>query len=38
MLHKDYDRKVSVEKKSARELQGSWHQDEIIGGKPSVTK
>jgi hypothetical protein len=39
MLHKDYDRKVSVEKKMPdRELQGAWHQDEVVGGKPPVAK
>jgi hypothetical protein len=38
MLHKDYNRKVSVAKKkiSARESQEAWHQNEIIGGKPPV--
>jgi hypothetical protein len=36
MLHKDYYRKSSVEKKniSGRGSQGAWHQDELIGGKP----
>jgi hypothetical protein len=39
MLHKDYDRKCSIEKKkSGRESQGTWHQDELIGGKPPVVK
>jgi hypothetical protein len=39
MLHKDYDRKGSVEKKiSGRESQGAWRQDELIGGKPPVVK
>jgi hypothetical protein len=39
MLHKDYDRKGSVEKKNAcREYQGTWHQDKLIGGKPPVVK
>jgi hypothetical protein len=34
MLHKDYDRKGSVEKRiSGREPQGVWRQDELIGGK-----
>jgi hypothetical protein len=38
MLHKDYDRKGSVEKKVAgRESQGAWFQGELIGGKPPVT-
>jgi hypothetical protein len=37
MLHKDYYRKGSVEKKiSGREPQGAWRQDELIGGKPPV--
>jgi hypothetical protein len=37
MLHKDYDRKCSVEKKNAdRESQGAWRQDELIGGKQPV--
>jgi hypothetical protein len=38
----DYDRKGSVEKKkkkkSEREHQGAWRQDELIGGKPPVVK
>jgi hypothetical protein len=39
MLHKDYYRKGSVEKKnSSRESQGAWRQDEVIGGKPPVVK
>jgi hypothetical protein len=39
MLHKDYDRKGSVEKKIfGREFQGSWRQDELFGGKPPVVK
>jgi hypothetical protein len=39
MLHKDYDRKDSVEKKnSGGEPQGAWRQDELIGGKPPVVK
>jgi hypothetical protein len=39
MLHKDYDCKSSVEKKiSRRESHRTWHQDELIGGKPSVVK
>jgi hypothetical protein len=38
MLHKDYDRKGSVEKISGRESKGAWRQDELIGGKPSVVK
>jgi hypothetical protein len=38
MLHKDYDRKVSVEKISGREAQGAWRQDEMIGAKPPVVK
>jgi hypothetical protein len=38
MLRKDYDRKGSVEKISGRELQGSWRQDELIGGKPPDVK
>jgi hypothetical protein len=40
MLHKDYDRKSSVEKKkvSSRASQGAWRQDELIGGKPPVEK
>jgi hypothetical protein len=36
MLHKDYDRRCSVEKKSDRESQGAWRQDKLIGGKPPV--
>jgi hypothetical protein len=39
MLHKDYDRKCSVEVKSTgRESQGACRQDELIGGKPPVVK
>jgi hypothetical protein len=39
MLHKDYDRKGSVEKRiSGHEPQGAWRQDELIGGKPPVVK
>jgi hypothetical protein len=39
MLHKDYGRKGSVEKKMAgRDSQGAWRQDEVIGGKPPVVK
>jgi hypothetical protein len=37
MLHKEYDRKGSVEKIiSGREPQGASHQDELIGGKQPV--
>jgi hypothetical protein len=39
MLHKDYDRKSSDEKKiSGRGSQGSWRQDELIGGRLPVIK
>jgi hypothetical protein len=38
MLHEDYDRKCSVEKKSGRESQGACRQAEMIGGKPLVVK
>jgi hypothetical protein len=39
MLHKDYNRKYSVEKKIAgRESQGACRQDELIDGKPPVVK
>jgi hypothetical protein len=38
MLHKDYDRKSSVEKISGRGPQGAWRQDNLIGGKPPVVK
>jgi hypothetical protein len=37
-LHKDGHFKGSVEKISGREFRGAWHQDELIGGKPSVVK
>jgi hypothetical protein len=31
MLHKDYDRKCSVEEKIIdRDSQGAWHQDELM--------
>jgi hypothetical protein len=39
MLHKDYDRKCSVEKEiTGRESPGVCRQDELIGGKPPVVK
>jgi hypothetical protein len=39
MLHKDYYRWSSVEKKiSGREPQEAWSQDELIGGKSPVVK
>jgi hypothetical protein len=40
MLHKDYKRKCSVEKKNivVVGLKGACRQDELIGGKPSVVK
>jgi hypothetical protein len=38
MLHKDYDRKDSVEKIIDRESQWACRQDELIGGKPPVVK
>jgi hypothetical protein len=38
MLHKENDRKGSVEKKSGLEPQGAWCQDELIGGKLPVVK
>jgi hypothetical protein len=38
MLHKDYDRKGSVEKKNASsESQGACRQ-ELTGGKPPIEK
>jgi hypothetical protein len=38
MLHKDYDRKGSVKKKSNRKFQGACRQDDLIGRKPLVVK
>jgi hypothetical protein len=39
IIYKDYDRRCSIEKKkSGRESQGARHQDELIGGAPSVVK
>jgi hypothetical protein len=38
MLHKDYDRKGSVEKISGCDTQGARRQDELIGGKPPAMK
>jgi hypothetical protein len=39
MLHEDYDGKGSVKKIiSDLEPEGSWHQDELFGGKPQVVK
>jgi hypothetical protein len=32
MLHKDFDRKNSVEKISGRDSQGVWRKHELIGG------
>jgi hypothetical protein len=37
MLHKDYNRKCSVEKNTGRETQAACRQDELIGDKPQVT-
>jgi hypothetical protein len=37
MLHKDYDRKRSVEKKiTGRESEGACHREELTGGKLPV--
>jgi hypothetical protein len=40
LLHKDYDRWVSVAKKISygRESQGYWRQDELVGGKTASRK
>jgi hypothetical protein len=39
MLHKHYERKVSVAKIiSGREPQRAWRQDELLGGKLSVVQ
>jgi hypothetical protein len=38
MLHKDYNRKGSVEKISDHESAGAWRQDEPIGSKPPDVK
>jgi hypothetical protein len=39
MLHNDYYRKSSVEKKlSGRGSQAALRQDKLIGGKPPVVK
>jgi hypothetical protein len=38
-LYRGYARKSSIGKKNAaRESQGAWRQDELIGGKPPVVK
>jgi hypothetical protein len=37
-LHKEYDRKDSVEKISGHDPRGAWRQDELIGGKWPVVK
>jgi hypothetical protein len=37
-LHKDYNRKCSVENNSGRDSQEACRQDELIGGKPPVIK
>jgi hypothetical protein len=38
MLYKDYDRRCSIENNnSGRESQGARSQDELIGGKVSLT-
>jgi hypothetical protein len=36
MLHKVFDSKGSVKKISGRDRQGTWREDEMIGGKPPV--
>jgi hypothetical protein len=41
MLHKDYDRKGSIEKKKKNlwsKSQGAWRKEELIGGKPPIVK
>jgi hypothetical protein len=39
MLHKEYARMCSVEKKiTGRDSQGDCRQDELIDGKPAVVK
>jgi hypothetical protein len=38
MLHKDYDRKGSLEKIAGRQSQGALSRDELIGGKLPVVK
>jgi hypothetical protein len=38
MLHKDYDRKGSVEKISLCESQAAWREEELTGGEPPVVK
>jgi hypothetical protein len=40
ILRKEYDRHVSVEKKtiSGRDSQKAWREDKLIGGKPSDVK
>jgi hypothetical protein len=38
MLHKDYNRKGSVEKICGRDPHGAWRQGELIGGKLPVAK
>jgi hypothetical protein len=38
MLHKNYDRKRSVEKNTGRESQGACRQDEVIDGKTASRK
>jgi hypothetical protein len=38
MLHKDYDRKYSVEQIAGHESQGALCQDEVIGDKLPVVK
>jgi hypothetical protein len=39
MSHKNYNRKGSDAKEnSGRAHKGAWRQDELIGGKPPVTK
>jgi hypothetical protein len=39
MLHKDYDGKGSIKKKSlVVSFKGFWREDELIGGKPTAVK
>jgi hypothetical protein len=38
MLHKEFNRKGSVQKITGRESQGAWRQDVLIGGKSPLLK
>jgi hypothetical protein len=38
MLDKDYTGRVQSQTNCGGDPQGTWHQDEVVGGKPPVVK